>query len=140
MAPSNESTAQEKKSYHTKATGQALVTAKRHSREHSLKLYGSCFWYAVHSFYLMGFADLLPSPFVQRVWISLECKKLDYQYVEIDPYKKPEWYLKLNPRGLVPTLQDGDWCCYESTVLMEYVSLSKLFPESIGIDRSSSKI
>jgi glutathione S-transferase len=68
------------------------------------------------------YANTGHSPFVQRVWISLECKKLDYQYIEIDPYKKPEWYLKLNPRGLVPTLQDGDWCCYESTVLMEYVS------------------
>jgi glutathione S-transferase len=94
----------EKKSYHIKATGSALATVKKHSKEHNLKLYGSCF-----------------CPFVQRVWISLECKKLDYQYVEVDPYKKPEWYLKLNPRGLVPTLQDGDWCCYESTVLMEYL-------------------
>ncbi|KIW06987.1 uncharacterized protein PV09_02645 [Verruconis gallopava] len=94
----------EKKTYHTKATGPALGTVKKHSKDHPLKLYGSCF-----------------CPFVQRVWIALEYKKLDYQYIEIDPYKKPDWYLKLNPRGLVPTLQDGDWCCYESTVLMEYL-------------------
>lgn len=66
---------------------------------------------------------LLNSPFVQRVWISLEAKKLSYQYIELDPYKKPDWYLKLNPRGLIPTLQHEDWCCGESTVLMEYVSL-----------------
>lgn len=63
------------------------------------------------------------SPFVQRVWISLEAKKLNYQYIELDPYKKPDWYLKLNPRGLIPTLQHDDWCCGESTVLMEYVSV-----------------
>ncbi|KAE9981170.1 hypothetical protein EG328_011846 [Venturia inaequalis] len=94
----------EKKSYHTKATGAALATVKKHSKEHSLKLYGGCF-----------------CPFVQRVWISLEAKKLNYQYIELDPYKKPDWYLKLNPRGLIPTLQHDDWCCGESTVLMEYL-------------------
>ena len=33
-----------KKTYHKKATGAALVTAKRHAKEHNLKLYGSCFW------------------------------------------------------------------------------------------------
>ena len=33
-----------KKTYHKKATGTALVTAKRHAKEHNLKLYGSCFW------------------------------------------------------------------------------------------------
>jgi glutathione S-transferase len=59
---------------------------------------------------------------VQRVWISLEAKQLTYQYIELDPYKKPDWYLKLNPRGLIPTLQHDEWCCGESTVLMEYVS------------------
>jgi hypothetical protein len=44
MTPSNEDTKQEKKSYHTKATGAALATAKKRSKEHNLKLYGSCFW------------------------------------------------------------------------------------------------
>ena len=62
------------------------------------------------------------SPFVQRVWIALEVKGLPYQYVEVDPYKKPDSLLEVNPRGLVPALRHGDWGCYESTVLMEYVS------------------
>lgn len=35
-----------KKTYHTKATGNALNTAKKHSAENELKLFGSCFWYA----------------------------------------------------------------------------------------------
>ncbi len=61
------------------------------------------------------------SPFVQRVWISMEVKGLDYQYIETDPYKKPDSLLEVNPRGLVPALRHGDWGCYESTVLMEYV-------------------
>ncbi|TLD34864.1 hypothetical protein E2P81_ATG05029 [Venturia nashicola] len=104
MPGTNDTKSQEKKSYHTKATGAALATVKKHSKEHNLKLYGGCF-----------------CPFVQRVWISLEAKELHYQYIELDPYKKPDWYLKLNPRGLIPTLQHDGWCCGESTVLMEYL-------------------
>lgn len=61
------------------------------------------------------------SPFVQRVWIALEMKKIPYQYIEVDPYEKPQSLLEVNPRGLVPALRHDDWGCYESTVLMEYV-------------------
>lgn len=43
-------------------------------------------------------------PFVQRSWITLEEKKVPYQYIEINPYKKDPEFLELNPRGLVPTL------------------------------------
>lgn len=64
---------------------------------------------------------MFTSPFVQRVWISLEVKGINYQYVEVDPYKKPESLLEINPRGLVPALRHGDWGIGESTVLMEYV-------------------
>ncbi|KAF2668041.1 glutathione S-transferase [Microthyrium microscopicum] len=101
---SKDQTSKEQKSYHTKATGQALQTVEKHSTDHDLKLYGSCF-----------------CPFVQRVWISLEHKGLDYQYIEVDPYAKPKSLLDVNPRGLVPALRHGDWGCYESTVLMEYL-------------------
>jgi glutathione S-transferase len=92
------------KTYHKKASGQALQTVKRHSKANELKLFGSCF-----------------CPFVQRVWIALEVKGLNYQYIEVDPYKKPQSLLEINPRGLVPALKHGDWGCYESTVLLEYL-------------------
>ncbi|EPS33603.1 hypothetical protein PDE_08565 [Penicillium oxalicum 114-2] len=92
------------KPYHTKATGKAAVTVADHSTESPLKLYGSCF-----------------CPFVQRVWIALEAKKIPYQYIEVDPYEKPQSLLEVNPRGLVPALRHDDWGCYESTVLMEYL-------------------
>ena len=59
---------------------------------------------------------------MQRVWIALELKGLGYQYVEVDPYKKPDALLEVNPRGLVPALRHGSWGSYESTVLLEYVS------------------
>lgn len=93
-----------KKTYHKQATGAAWETVQEHSDEQQLKLYGSCF-----------------CPFVHRVWISLEFKQLTYQYVEVDVYRKPKLLLDINPRGLVPALRHGDWGCYESTVLMEYL-------------------
>lgn len=93
-----------KKTYNKQATGLALETANAHSKDHDLKLYGSCF-----------------CPFVHRVWISLEHKGLDYQYVEVDVYRKPKLLLDINPRGLVPALRHGEWGSYESTVLMEYL-------------------
>ena len=37
-------TVKEKKTYHKKATGDALNTVKKHSKDDELKLYGSCFW------------------------------------------------------------------------------------------------
>lgn len=62
------------------------------------------------------------SPFVQRVWISLEHKQIPYQYIEVDPYKKPQSLLDVNPRGLVPALRHGPtWSTHESTVIMEYL-------------------
>ncbi|KAJ5679466.1 hypothetical protein N7462_007710 [Penicillium macrosclerotiorum] len=94
----------QQKTYHTKATGVAFATVARHSADSNLKLYGSCF-----------------CPFVQRVWIALEMKGIPYQYIEVDPYKKPASLLEVNPRGLVPALRHDDWGCYESTVLLEYL-------------------
>jgi glutathione S-transferase len=117
-------TSKSQKAYHTKATGQALKTARQHSADNELKLYGSCFWYVPT--FSSGVLTDSHSPFVHRVWISLEHKKIPYQYVEIDPYKKPKELLDINPRGLVPALTHKKWGCYESTVLMEYVRFSSL--------------
>lgn len=132
MSDATTKTQSQQKTYHKKATGLALATVKKHSKESDLKLFGSCFWYvsdrvtstsprqwtrpAAHVF------SEGCSPFVQRVWIALEVKGLPYQYIEVDPYKKPDSLLEVNPRGLVPALRHGNWGCYESTVLLEYVS------------------
>ncbi|MCJ1312960.1 hypothetical protein MMC25_006636 [Agyrium rufum] len=93
-----------KKTYAKKASGTALFTVKRHAKEQDLKLFGSCF-----------------CPFVQRVWIALEAKGIPYQYIEVDPYKKPQSLLEVNPHGLVPAVRHGDWAIHESTVIMEYL-------------------
>ncbi|TKA28659.1 hypothetical protein B0A50_02986 [Salinomyces thailandicus] len=93
-----------KKTYHKQPTGLAWQTAQDHSNTNTLKLYGSCF-----------------CPFVHRIWIALEYKALAYEYVEVDVYRKPKLLLDINPRGLVPALRHGEWGCYESTVLLEYL-------------------
>ncbi|KAK2879560.1 hypothetical protein FQN49_000753 [Arthroderma sp. PD_2] len=97
------------------ATGSAKEIVDRHSSEQPIKLYSGWFF--------------------QRVWIVLEEKKIPYQYIEVNPYKKPASLLSLNPRGLVPTLAcptlqaDGSTAIqplYESTVINEF--LEDAFP------------
>jgi len=64
------------------------------------------------------------SPFAWRVMLTLEVKGLDYQSKLLEfskgENKSPE-YLKLNPRGKVPTLKDGDFVVYESLAIMAYL-------------------
>jgi glutathione S-transferase len=47
--------------------------------------------------------------------------------MKVNPYHKPESLLKLNPRGLVPTLQYDNKPLYESTVICEF--LEEAFPD-----------
>lgn len=51
----------------------------------------------------------------------LEEKSIPYQYVEVNPYDKPASLLKLNPRGLVPTLSYENKPLYESNVICEFL-------------------
>ena len=64
------------------------------------------------------------SPFAWRVMLMLEVKRLPYhsKLLEFskDEHKAPA-YLKLNPRGKVPTLKDGDYVLYESLAIMSYL-------------------
>jgi glutathione S-transferase len=121
MTDTNQGGDPTKKTYHKKATGNALTTVKNHAQEDELKLYGSAFWYVHHTCSNIP-NTYLSSPFVQRVWISLEHKNIPYQYIEVDPYKKPQSLLDVNPRGLVPALRHGPtWSTHESTVIMEYL-------------------
>ena len=65
---------------------------------------------------------------MQRSWITLHEKRIPHQYFEINPYHKYPDFLKLNPRGLVPTLAvpvDAAGLdqkpLYESQVICEYL-------------------
>ncbi|GKT87434.1 glutathione S-transferase omega-1 [Colletotrichum tofieldiae] len=67
-------------------------------------------------------------PFVQRSWIVLHEKQIPHQYIEINPYKKDPEFLKMNPRGLIPTLAvpvdvkgTEQRPLYDSTIVSEYL-------------------
>ncbi|KAF2155322.1 glutathione transferase omega-1 [Myriangium duriaei CBS 260.36] len=95
---------------HPVATGAAKSTVDAHQGEENLKLYAG--WFC---------------PFVQRAWTVLEEKKIPYQYIEVNPYHKPDSLIKLNPRGLVPTLEYKGKPLYESTVIGEF--LEEAYPD-----------
>lgn len=70
------------------------------------------------------------SPFAWRVMLTLEVKRLPYESRLLEFSKeehKSPGYLKLNPRGKVPTLKDGDFVLYESLAIMSY--LDRKYPD-----------
>ena len=70
------------------------------------------------------------SPFAWRVMLTLEVKRLPYESRLLEFSKgehKSPGYLKLNPRGKVPTLKDGDFALYESLAIMSY--LDRKYPD-----------
>jgi len=70
------------------------------------------------------------SPFAWRVLLTLEVKRLKYESKLLEfskqEHKAPD-YLRLNPRGKVPTLKDGDFVLYESLAIMAY--LDQKYPD-----------
>jgi glutathione S-transferase len=75
------------------------------------------------------------SPFAWRVMLALAIKKLPYdsKLLEFskDQHKSPE-YLKLNPRGLVPTLKDGAFALGESLAIIAYLDRKQPEPPLLG--------
>lgn len=73
-------------------------------------------------------------PFVQRSVIALNEKNVDYDIEYIDLANKPEWFLKISPRGLVPVLDLGDVQLFESAPIAEFIDESTdgaLMPEDV---------
>ena len=61
-------------------------------------------------------------PYAQRVWIALEHHGVEYKLTEIDLYgHKPQWFLKLNPKGLVPVIRYGDVVVTESNDILNFL-------------------
>lgn len=100
---------------HPCATGLASKTVSSHASKGNTPLTLYSGWFC---------------PFVQRVWMCLEEKHIPYTYVEVNPYHKPQSLLKLNPRGLVPTLEHAGRPLYESTVICEF--LEEAYPADCG--------
>ncbi len=70
------------------------------------------------------------SPFAWRVMLTLEVKGLKYESKLLEFSKgehKTPAYLRLNPRGKVPTLKDGEFVVYESIAIMAY--LDRKYPD-----------
>ena len=66
----------------------------------------------------------------QKVRITLCAKGLDWQAIRVDLFKAEQYdprYLKLNPKGVVPTLVHDGRPVIESTLICEY--LEEAFPE-----------
>jgi glutathione S-transferase len=71
------------------------------------------------------------SPYAWRVWLALEHKQLPYELnlmsFDKGDLKTPE-YLRMNPRGRVPVINDGGFSVYESAAIVEY--LEQAYPDS----------
>jgi glutathione S-transferase len=66
-------------------------------------------------------------PYVQRAVAVLEEKNVAHEVTYIDLAAKPEWFLKLSPRGKVPVLVADDVPMFESHAICEY--LEETHPE-----------
>ncbi len=80
------------------------------------------------------------SPFSWRVLLALEFKRLKYLSHELDlskqEHKSPDM-LKLNPRGRVPVLKDGEFICYESLAILTY--LDRKYPKPALFGRTADE-
>ncbi|KXJ29170.1 Glutathione S-transferase U16 [Exaiptasia diaphana] len=60
-------------------------------------------------------------PYAQRAHIALLAKKVDFEYIEQNPYNKtPEW-MAISRNGLVPVIIHNGNTVYESDVCVEYI-------------------
>ena len=66
------------------------------------------------------------SPFSWRVLLALEHKRLPYEsqllHFDKQEHQSPQM-LKLNPRGRVPVLKDGDYVVFESVAMLYYLDV-----------------
>src|ERR1700676_4633498 len=66
------------------------------------------------------------SPFSWRVLLALEHKGLQYEsqllHFDKQEHQSPQM-LKLNPRGRVPVLKDGDYVVFESGEILYYLEM-----------------
>jgi glutathione S-transferase len=80
------------------------------------------------------------SPYSWRALLALEYKQLPYVSHQVQfakqEHKSPDM-LKMNPRGRVPVLKDGDYVCFESLAILHF--LDRKFPEPPLFGRSAEE-
>src|ERR1700739_649536 len=67
-------------------------------------------------------------PYVQRAVIALTDKGVPFERIDIDLANKPDWFLKISPRGKTPVLLVGDHAIFESAVILEYLEETEARP------------
>lgn len=80
------------------------------------------------------------SPYSWRALLALEYKKLPYvshlvQFAKQE-HKSPQM-LQMNPRGRVPVLKDGDYVCFESLAIVQY--LDRKYPDPPLLGRTAEE-
>lgn len=67
-------------------------------------------------------------PFAQRTRLVLNAKGIKHDIININLKDKPDWFLEMNPLGLIPTLETttGE-VIYESPITCEY--LDEVYPD-----------
>ena len=77
-------------------------------------------------------------PYAARTHITLLELELDFERIEIaGGAEKPDWYLRINPRGKVPALRnpaDDNVVLYESAICNEYLCDFVDFQQQRGVD------
>ena len=77
------------------------------------------------------------STYSRRVRIACLEKRIDIQLVELDmakgAHRGPD-YLRLNPYGRVPTLEEDGFVLYESTAILEYLEATRSAPPLVPAD------
>ncbi|HEY2684294.1 MAG TPA: glutathione S-transferase family protein [Steroidobacteraceae bacterium] len=76
------------------------------------------------------------SPFAWRVMLALEHKRLPYESVLLhfdkQEHQSPQM-LRMNPRGRVPVLKDGDYVVFESVAVLYYLDVKYKDPPIFGL-------
>lgn len=90
---------------------------------------------------LVEFYWISGSPFAWRVHLALEHKGIPYRShllkASEGEHKTPE-FLKLNPRGRVPVLRDGETVIYESVAILAYLELRQPDPPLFGSSQAEA--
>jgi len=60
-------------------------------------------------------------PYAHRSRLVLLEKKIEFDLIEIDIKKKPDFFLAISPYGKVPVLDDHGSIIYESSIINEYI-------------------
>ncbi|MSO75748.1 MAG: glutathione S-transferase family protein [Alphaproteobacteria bacterium] len=74
------------------------------------------------------------SPFVRKVLVVLEEKKLAYSHMPLGPHDQRDEFKSASPLGKIPALRDGDFAIADSMAIVSYIDRrypqSPVYPES----------